>query len=223
MHRHSAPPLDRRLSALQAALSPVGAAPFPTTEEGNRAHAAVSLILRSGPKLDVLLIRRAKAEGDPWSGQMALPGGRRGAGDPDLLHTAMRETREETGVHLQTDGIPLGRLDTLEPATLRLPPISIHPFVFGVPEETEAHVASPEVDEVLWTPLSHFLDPDTRGTVEVPLGNTPRSFPCFRVEERVVWGLTYRILTGFLEVLGSPELRAALGPLNSQDSPPILR
>jgi 8-oxo-dGTP pyrophosphatase MutT (NUDIX family) len=163
--------------------------------------AAVALILRPGSDLDLLLIRRAEMEGDPWSGQMALPGGRRDVSDEDLLHTALRETLEETGVRLDDHGVPLGSLEKTVPATRRLPPISIHPFVFGVPPGTTARVASREVDEVLWTPLALFQDPAALGEVAIHRAGGSQMFPCFRVEGRVVWGLTYRIITGFLEKL----------------------
>jgi 8-oxo-dGTP pyrophosphatase MutT (NUDIX family) len=166
-----------------------------------RTHAAVSLVLRTGPGPELLLIRRAEAEGDPWSGHMALPGGRRDPTDPTLLHTAVRETREETGLCLSGEGTVLGRLDTVAPATRHLPPISIHPFVFGVPEGTPARAASPEVAEVLWAPLSALRCPSVADSVDVPLGELTRTFPCLRVGERVVWGLTYRILTGFFQLL----------------------
>jgi 8-oxo-dGTP pyrophosphatase MutT (NUDIX family) len=121
--------------------------------------------------------------------------------DPNLLHTAVRETEEETGLDLRATGIPLGRLDEVAPATRRLPPISIHPFVFGVPGETEARVASREVNEVLWTPMDLLKDPAVSDTVDVPRDGESRLFPCFRVEGRVIWGLTYRILTRFIEIV----------------------
>jgi len=196
--------LDPRLSAIQRVFSSVPTPPrHPAAETGDRKHAAVSLILRGGSELEALLIRRAESEGDPWSGQMALPGGRRDPGDPDLLHTAMRETLEETGLDLHGAGKKLGSLEFLEPNTTRLPPISIFPFVFGVPGSTEAQVASSEIAEVLWVPLSYLYSPEASGTVGIPLGETPRTFPCFRVGERVIWGLTYRILQDFFRLLRS--------------------
>ena len=200
---------DTRFTSLRNVLSEREGTPFPTFHESEgRVHAAVSLILRSGPELEVLLIRRAEAERDPWSGQMALPGGRRDPQDDNLLATAVRESWEETGVQLDQWGTALGKLNPLIPATKRLPPISIFPFVFGVGEETLARVASPEVDEVLWTPLSHLTNPEASGTVEIHFDGAPRNFPCFRVEERVIWGLTYRILTDLFHQIEehSPEV-----------------
>ena len=55
--------------------------------------AAVAAILRQAPSgLEVLFIKRAERDGDPWSGHMAFPGGRREPHDSDLYSTALRET-----------------------------------------------------------------------------------------------------------------------------------
>ena len=202
MESHKPSLEDPRLSTLREELLSLEERldPFPE-ERDDRIHAAVSVILRVGEKLEILLIKRAEAEGDPWSGQMALPGGRRDSTDPTLLHTALRETAEETGVILEEIGVHLGRLEPVIPATTRLPPITIFPYVFGVGEGARAEASSREVDEVLWVPLVALLDRQATSTVEIHYGdNSSRVFPCLRVDDRVVWGLTYRILTGFFEL-----------------------
>jgi 8-oxo-dGTP pyrophosphatase MutT (NUDIX family) len=195
---------DDRLASVREALAhPEPALAFSEETSGDRTHAAVSLILRAGEEMEVLFIKRAVAEGDPWSGQMALPGGRKDRADSTLFDTAVRETLEETSVSLADEGLPLGRIEPLVPATVRLPPITIFPFVFGVPEGTEARVASPEVDEVLWVPLNTLTDPGISGIVEIAYKDSPaRTFPCWRVDGRVVWGLTYRILNRFFDATG---------------------
>ncbi|MCJ7627029.1 MAG: NUDIX domain-containing protein, partial [Longimicrobiales bacterium] len=120
---------------------------------------------------------------------MALPGGRRDPTDLTLLHTAVRETAEETAVILEEMGVHLGRLEPVIPATTRLPPITIFPYVFSVPEGTRAEASSREVDEVLWVPMVALFDPQATSTVEIHYGdNSSRVFPCLRVDDRVVWG-----------------------------------
>jgi 8-oxo-dGTP pyrophosphatase MutT (NUDIX family) len=161
-------------------------------------QAAVALVVRAGERLEVLLIKRAKREGDPWSGHMALPGGRRDATDASLLETAMRETREETGVPLEERGVHLGRLEEVRPMSARLPRLTVTPYVFGVPPDTPARVASGEVEAVHWVSIDLLRQPETRGEVEIPLPGGARTFPCLRVADDVVWGLTYRILDEFL-------------------------
>ena len=164
--------------------------------EGDRIQAAVSVVVRGREDLDFLLIKRARSQRDPWSGHMALPGGRRDDSDGDLRHTARRETLEETGVDLERVGAALGRLDDVAPSS---PQLTISSFVFGVPADTEAWVASEEIEKIFWIPLDDLKNPDNHGTVEIPLPGGPRDFPCYHLVGEHVWGLTHRILQHFLE------------------------
>lgn len=195
-------PPDARLQRVLARLSAADWATREPEVPEEHAQAAVSVILRTTAKLELLLIKRAVSERDPWSGHMALPGGRREAIDADLERTAIRETAEETGVELRSFGWRLGRLGEMSPSTNRLPRLTIAPYVFGVPDQVTASVNSHEVDAVMWVQLATLRDPRTRGTTTIDLPEGPRVFPCFHVHGHAVWGLTFRILTNFLEVVG---------------------
>ena len=62
-------------------------------------RAAVAMILRDeGGEAQILMIKRAARDGDPWSGHMAFPGGRMEKEDQSLRETAIRETFEEVGL-----------------------------------------------------------------------------------------------------------------------------
>ncbi|MDP9122742.1 MAG: CoA pyrophosphatase, partial [Acidobacteriota bacterium] len=64
-------------------------------EEPRQVEAAVALVLAGGgTELSLCVIRRAERAGDPWSGHLALPGGRASAADPDARAVAERETLE---------------------------------------------------------------------------------------------------------------------------------
>lgn len=161
-------------------------------------RASVALVLRPAPTdLDLLLIKRAERVGDPWSGHMALPGGRSERGDADAHATAMRETLEEVGIDLAARGAPLGSLDDLVPGS-GAPQIVVAPFVFGAPPAT---VATPnaEVDAAVWIPLRELSHPDaaTEYLLETVTGD-PRRFPAIGTRGYVIWGLTHRILDDFL-------------------------
>ena len=161
--------------------------------------AAVAVILRPGrTSLETLLIERAKVDDDPWSGHMAFPGGRRDGEDRSLLETAIRETREETAIELDVYGKALGQLQVVQPESGRLPEPSILPLVFAVPARTYARAASAEVAEVFWIPTSHFSDPKAQTTYHLQVEDRTVSFPAVAVEDRVVWGLTRRILHDLL-------------------------
>lgn len=206
---------DPRFDAVREALSSYASdADDPPLDRSDRIQAAVSLALRGrAGDLDLLLIKRARNPRDPWSGHMALPGGRRDPRDSSLLDTAVRETLEETGLALpRSEGSGfLGRLERVAPSSPRLPAISISPFVFGVGAEAVARVASGEVERVVWVGLDELRDPATTGKVEIELPGGPRVFPCLRVADEIVWGLTYRIVTDFLD--RSPDRLAAAPPI----------
>jgi 8-oxo-dGTP pyrophosphatase MutT (NUDIX family) len=190
---------DPRFDALREALAAYASDPDdPVPDTTEMMRAAVALVVRAGEQLEILLIKRAKREGDPWSGHMALPGGRSDPRDASLLETAVRETQEEIGLALDERGIHLGRLEEVRPKSPRLPRLSVTPHVFGVPADSRAHVASPEVDAVHWVSLDHLRAPKTRGEIEIQLPGGARTFPALHVADDVVWGLTYRILEDFL-------------------------
>lgn len=167
--------------------------------EAEAAQAAVALILvpaKEG-RLDLLLIKRSERVDDPWSGQMALPGGRRERADPDLLGTASRETQEETGIALPRSAL-LGELDDLHPRTKVLPSIIVRPFVFGLSERpaiTQGH----EVALHLWAPLRRFRGSGTPSKVSVR-GET-LEVPSYVVESHIVWGMTHRIVKSFIDLI----------------------
>jgi 8-oxo-dGTP pyrophosphatase MutT (NUDIX family) len=165
--------------------------------------AAVALILVEPPpahELAALFIKRAVRSGDPWSGQVALPGGRQDPGDADLLATAIRETREETGVEL-TGAERLGVLDDLYPRTPTLPPVLVRPYVFAL-SSAPPLVLSDEVARAFWVPLAGLLDPAVRRQVKLLYRGEQRVFPAYDLGEDVIWGMTERILTPFLEKIG---------------------
>ena len=167
--------------------------------EGAR-EAAVALLIRAHDELEVLLIKRAEIESDPWSGHMALPGGRRDASDEDLLHTAMRETREEVGVAITRDMQLLGALDEVSPRNPRLPPIIIAPFAFAMPADTTPVIDTREVEAAIWVPLSALRDESAASEILITLEGGSRSFPSLTYGEYVIWGLTHRILLQLLDI-----------------------
>jgi 8-oxo-dGTP pyrophosphatase MutT (NUDIX family) len=149
-----------------------------------------------------LFIRRAERADDPWSGQVAFPGGRRDPGDPDLLATALRETREETGVDL-TAAEWLGVLDDLVPSTPTLPPVLVRPCVFALAARPALAAERGEVARAFWVGLARLAARGARQELVLTVRGVARSFPAYRVGEDVIWGLTERILTPFMRLLGA--------------------
>ena len=164
-------------------------------------EAAVALVLREreGRVPEVLFINRAQREGDPWSGQVALPGGRRDDGEADLAETVLRETREETGLDLSAHGELVGPLDELRPRTPVLPPVIVRPYVATL-ASTPPLVFSDEVAGHFWMPIDALFDRANLRRTRV----LTRGFWMWRdaihYEGQVIWGLTEHIIRTFEEV-----------------------
>lgn len=164
--------------------------------------AAVAAVLAPDPDA-LLLIRRAERAGDPWSGHMALPGGRRQADDPDLLATAIRETAEEVGFRL-VPADAVAAVDDVAPMSPVLPPIAVRPYVFRLSARPALRL-NPEVAAAAWVPLDTLLHPETYRTVTVQTHGASRLVPAYRFEEAVVWGLTERILSSLFGRIRGPQ------------------
>lgn len=186
-----------RLSAALKSHKAVGG-----DEEDGMRRAAVALIFRArgdgSPEL--LFIKRADYPADPWSGQIAFPGGREEAGDANLADTATRETLEETGIDLRRDGTVIGTLDDLRPQTTRLPAIIVRPYVVLL-DRVESLVLSDEVAEAFWVPLEVLRSPDFWRETTVLARGIQFDRRAFHYEGHVIWGMTERILAQLLALL----------------------
>jgi 8-oxo-dGTP pyrophosphatase MutT (NUDIX family) len=187
--------------ALTAAL---GAHRAQRVETSGR-RAAVALVLRDGEggRPELLFIRRAEHEKDPWSGHMGFPGGRAERGDASLAATAVRETLEETGIDLAGDGTRLGDLDEVR-ALARGRPVDlvIAPFVFRLSRRADG-APSHEVVSLHWIALDRLLDPASRSVLQYEHEKTRLELPCFRIDGLVIWGLTYRMFENLVFVLAT--------------------
>ena len=164
----------------------------PVTDE-QEANTAVALILKSaGDDFDVLLVRRIQNPKDPWSGQMALPGGKREPKDVDLRATAIRETLEETCIDLHNSRF-LGVTSAFQ--TDPRPNLRILPFITVLNREQNIKLCTSELEMSIWVPVEKIAQ--SRGTTQISRGEVP----AFILENAVVWGITYRILNDFLNAI----------------------
>jgi 8-oxo-dGTP pyrophosphatase MutT (NUDIX family) len=190
------PALTTRLLRLRERLA--DHQPQVDTAGGPLIWAAVAVLIAPDPD-SLLLIRRAERRGDPWSGHMALPGGRQSDADSDLVATAIRETAEEVGYPPYREQLA-GSLDDVVPRTPVLPPIAVRPFVFTLPSRP-ALFPNAEIAATRWVLLDHLLDAATHDTVELDIRGERRQFAAYRVDEGVVWGLTERIVSDLLRLI----------------------
>ncbi len=160
--------------------------------EGQDADAAVALLLKPVDQaLRVLFVKRVETPADPWSGQMALPGGKRDAKDEDLKQTVVRETLEETNINLLDRCRFLGVMDTMR--STRRPEMKILPFVVLLKHEPTIKL-NEELEGFVWISLEDLFQ--SKGTAKFSFGEVPAY-----IVGSVIWGLTYRILENLFHKL----------------------
>jgi 8-oxo-dGTP pyrophosphatase MutT (NUDIX family) len=184
------------VTRLERALA--GRTPQPAERDEPFKEAAVALIIRpcANDDAELLFIRRSLRAGDPWSGQIGLPGGRFEPADASLEETALRETFEEVGLDLRAEGRVLGMLDEIRPRTPVLPPIIVRPYVVVV-ERTPDLVLSDEVAEVRWVRVSELFVPGARVSTTVSVRDLRMRVDAFQHGDFTIWGMTERILSNF--------------------------
>lgn len=171
-----------------------------------RAAVAIILQLRDG-ELCVLMIRRAQRDGDPWSGQMAFPGGRMEAQDRNGRATAIRETEEEIGLRLGKRERLLGRLSELNATRRALRAgLVVTPYVFHLERKVHFY-PNHEVEEVVWVPLEFLMDTGNRSEMTWRRGAISLRMPCYDFDGKRIWGLSLRMLDELMDLVAgkSPE------------------
>lgn len=170
-------------------------------------RAAVALVLhltRDAGAAEVLLIQRAERDGDPWSGQVSLPGGRFEARDDDLLRTAVRETWEELGVDLDREAQHLGALAPLRArARGKIVPLDVAPFVFAVGARPPTRLCAAEVADCFWFPLRQAASGALDRPFTLQHEGQALQLPSWSFAGRTVWGMTHRILSSLIELVES--------------------
>jgi 8-oxo-dGTP pyrophosphatase MutT (NUDIX family) len=167
------------------------------TSESVDANAAVVVLLKATKQgFQVLLVKRAEKHSDPWSGQTALPGGKRSPEDRNLKETVVRETVEETDINLLEGCRFLGAMEPLR--STQRPEMKVLPFVV-ILEKEQAIELNEELTEYFWTPLKELSK--HKGTANFSFGE----YPAYIIENSVIWGLTYRILNKLLSQISAIE------------------
>ncbi len=163
--------------------------------EGGRDRAAVVAVLNVEDEPEILFVVRMITGRDPWSGQVALPGGRWEEGDRDLVETARRELLEETGIRLEELRL-LGALEEVRPSNM--PSLRVIPFIAESLGRPRVRLGS-ELATYFWAKLGR-LKPAEK-IVRKPSGEY-QVYPAYRYSAWIIWGVTARILDQIFERIG---------------------
>lgn len=194
--------MDRLLDGL-GDIPPSFFSRFLPPDEGGRPSAVLMLFGPSPDGGEDVVLTERSPHLRSHAGQVAFPGGAQDPGDPGPVAAAMREAREEVGLDLDGAGRLLGRLaPTRAIAKGKWLPMTITPFVFHL-EGAWTPAINHEVASWFWLPLDETIAGTLDARHEHRLGPMPMTFPCWRHEGHVVWGLTYQMLRSFIDLVAS--------------------
>jgi 8-oxo-dGTP pyrophosphatase MutT (NUDIX family) len=162
--------------------------------EEQDANAAVALVLRlEDGRPWILFVKRIQNSSDPWSGQIALPGGKRQPEDEDLKETVIRETLEETKINLLDNCRFLGTLSTFQ--SKPRPEVKVLPFVILFRSAPSIRLNERELEEYFWIPLDELVK--NRTMAKSSFGKVA----AYTAGNRIIWGLTYRIVENLIHCI----------------------
>lgn len=191
------------LAQLRSTLSTYQPRLIDRSDSPEHTHAAVALLLRQSRRgVEILFILRAEFPGDPWSGNIAFPGGHIEADDDTAREAAERETWEEIGIDLRKEEF-LGQLDDVGGSHL---PVIVSCFSYIVAESTMI-IHNREIHETLWLPITTLSDPDRQLLHRVIFRGENFERPAINLlgpGRTVLWGMTYRMLCNFMNLAGIP-------------------
>ncbi|PCI28398.1 hypothetical protein COB52_03710 [Candidatus Kaiserbacteria bacterium] len=167
-------------------------------------YAAVSIVFQqaANQNLRFLMIRRAINDSDPWSGQMAFPGGKKESSDINLDATVVRETREEVGLDLLKTADCFGRLDEIQGRTSGAKiPLIIAPYVYWIDETPEFILDPEEVHSTTWVNFSHCLKTESHRNHKIRFQDNDIDLPCIEHSPVPIWGISYLMLKNLTDLV----------------------
>ena len=188
-------PLDEVRRRCRAFPSPPSAPWVP----GNQAAAVLVPLFEADGETRVVLTRRPETM-PSHRGDVAFPGGKvHPEIDGSLLDAALREAEEEIGLPPAAVEV-VAELETISTVTSRF---LVAPFV-GVLEAPPVLRPDPrEVERAFDVALSELMADGVHRVEYWGTGVLTRDVHIFELEDETVWGLTARILAGFLTLLTS--------------------
>jgi 8-oxo-dGTP pyrophosphatase MutT (NUDIX family) len=156
------------------------------------AKAAVAIFIKpSKLDLELFFVKRAEVDDDPWSGDMAFPGGKKNPQDATLVDTAIREVLEETNIDL-TDKEALGFMEPIYSSVQQN--LAVQPVIYIFENYPKVEL-NYELTKYIWAPLSEIKNGKTNAIIKGWDG------PVYQIQGETIWGLTYRMLEKLLELL----------------------
>jgi len=166
-----------------------------TVGKTTRTAAVAAILKQTEGHTEALFILRASKDGDPWSGQMAFPGGHIETFDASSKDAAIRETQEEIGLDLNAHARYLGALSEVKanPRSRQIDMV-VSPHLFVLENHDVNFAPNYEVADVLWGSLNDMYHGRSATQTQFAMNNDIQTFPGYEVGGQVVWGLTMRMV-----------------------------
>lgn len=145
-------------------------------------------LVRRGASTNVILTQRTRAL-KHHPGQIAFPGGKKDADDPDLIATALREAEEEIGLRNGHVSI-IGSMPRHETVTgFEVEPIIAHidPAFSPLPE-------AGEVEQVFEVPFPFLMHPESLRVESRDWRGVKREYYTIPYGPHYIWGATARMI-----------------------------
>ncbi|MBX2845630.1 MAG: CoA pyrophosphatase [Saprospiraceae bacterium] len=144
----------------------------------------------------IVYIKRKVFNG-PHSGQIGFPGGKFEEADVNVIQTALRETKEEIGVDIDSNRI-LGRLTSLK---IPITQFQVFPILAYTSESPDFTKEEAEVEEILEVALQDLLDHPPLTTKFQGSSGVLFDAPYFALGNEKLWGATAMITAEFLALV----------------------
>lgn len=131
------------------------------------------------------------------SGQISFPGGKQEPADNDVVHTAVREAEEETGVDPELINI----LGILTPLFIPVSNTIVTPVVAWMEYKPELNHQPDEVVFLFDADIGRFYDPSIIKLIPMKIGQETIEVKYFDYEGNMIWGATAMILHELLVII----------------------
>lgn len=165
-----------------------------------RPSAVMALLFYKNSELQLLFMQRTPDKG-AHSSQISFPGGKWEQQDKDLKATALRETKEEIGIHANRIEV----LGALSPLYIPVSNFHLFPFLGFLKDAPEYFICEAEVHCVIEVPVSFLLDESNRILTDVTSPARPelvRRVNAWRLPQgEILWGATAMITAELMMVM----------------------
>jgi 8-oxo-dGTP pyrophosphatase MutT (NUDIX family) len=170
---------------------------FPRTP-GPDAKVAAVLILLFPDKGSVhtVLMQRPDYKG-VHGGQISFPGGKKEPSDKNIIHTAIREANEETGVKQEDISV----IDTLTPLFIPVSNMIVTPVVGWTKCKPEFRHHAGEVVFLIYAEIKRLLDSSVVKTKPMDIHGEVLNVKYYDHDGNIIWGATAMMLHELLTII----------------------